>query len=239
MQGSSGGGGGFVSGFILGSNPGLIVPISVLTIAGLIVYGIVDHHDQQYRAPFADDIVASSLEKCFNAQTHPEFYKEILKKELMKVWSSDLEAFTKAKKDMGICIDPALKTFEISEQRVDVGTEYKDIFRVMGLVYSKDGHETLVYRPYETVNQEYTSDTHPDMPLDLDTVMKAVLKMTPDTYQHALPDGTKVSAFVQRDGTVEVQGSNNLKANDGSGWADAVRMDEIAKLYSFAAPSPM
>ena len=139
MQGNSGGGGGLLAGYIIAKNPSLI-PLGAAALAvGLGIYTVADMHDAPKRIPFAEDIVATSLEKCFNAQTHPEYYKEILKKELLKVWSSDLQAFKDAKKDMTICVDPALKTFELSGEHTEMGTVYKDIYRTMGLVYTKGG----------------------------------------------------------------------------------------------------
>ncbi len=237
MQGNSGGGGGLLAGYIIAKNPSLI-PLGAAALAvGLGIYTVADMHDAPKRIPFAEDIVATSLEKCFNAQTHPEYYKEILKKELLKVWSSDLQAFKDAKKDMTICVDPALKTFELSGEHTEMGTVYKDIYRTMGLVYTKGGQETLVYRPYEMVKSEYTQDAHPDMPLNLAKVLKAVSEMPDDVYQHALPDGTKVSAYLQHDGTTQAQGSSKINDNDGAGWSDATHMQEIAQKYTFAAPS--
>jgi hypothetical protein len=239
MHGNSGGGGGGAAlGYLLATNPEVIVGLAAVAALSFGVYCAAVAIDTPSRAPIVDTMVQHSIEHCLNAKEMESLYKGGLKERLTDIWSKDLKGFEASTKNTPICVDKTLGDYPVAYKRTEVGTEYRGEYRVVGLSYTKpDGSVSYVVRPDGDAGAKHSTDSAPDSAISLKTVLENLQSMPKDTYQHTLADGTKVAAFMQHDGVTQAQGSSVIQDNDGSGWADMPRIAELSAHYSFAWPA--
>lgn len=236
MHGNSGGGGAAL-GYLLATNPEIVVGLAAVAALSFGVYCAAVAIDSPNRAPIADAMVQHSIEHCLNAKEMESLYKDGLKDRLTSIWSKDLKQLEASTKNAPICVDKTLGDYPVAYKRTEIGTEYRGEYRVVGLAYTKpDGSTAYVVRPDGDAGAKHSTDNSPDLALGLKTVFENLQSMPKDTYQYSLPDGTKVAAFMQHDGVTQAKGSSTIEDNDGSGWADAPRMTEVAVHYSFGWP---
>jgi hypothetical protein len=162
-----------------------------------------------------------------------------MKKRLMDMWSGELEAYTPADQHTPICTDYELTQFALTSVEKRTGTEYRDEYRIMALVYTReDGSQAIVLRPHSDEAAKNTIDHQPDVLLGTREVLITAGSVPQDAYQLVLADGTGVAAYLQHDGVTQADGSSKIYDNDGKGWADEAQMTEIKGLqeYQFAWP---
>lgn len=238
MRGNVGGGGGFFLGYMLAKNPGVALVLAALIGVGAIGYQGAVQLDKPDREPIVTQIVDHSLQTCTNAAKDGALYEMDLKDGLMTVWSSQLEGFKQTHGNVTICEDAALNDFVLPYDYNEVGTNYKGEYRVMGVLYTKaDGSQALVVKPQTNERAPNSIDDRPDRALSMGKVLEALDDVPANVYKHTLPDGTTVSAFLQHDGVTQAEGSSKIHDNDGKGWADQEKMNEILEHYKFAWPA--
>lgn len=233
MRANSGGGGGAALGYMFAKDPVgtsvIVGGLFAVVAAGVGVYTVMDNNDRPNRDPLATNIIENSSAVCGNAPGNPALYETDLKDGLMKVWSNDLKNFTPETMAQPVCAEPALHNFEMryhfkeqSDNDVHIGSH-----RVAGLVFTQaGGAQAFVVKPFAKDNVADSLDNRPDDPADLKTVLAAMKIMPKDAYQTTLADGTRVAAFLQRDGIIDPQYGKE-KDHDGTLWANETQMGEV------------
>jgi hypothetical protein len=243
MQGNSGGGGGaFMLGYMAAQNPGATAAgmVAAAAIFAIVAagYGAAVMMDTPHREPLVDDIVAHSMQVCENAPTNEGIYTVQLKDGLTSVWSSQLEKYTPANEKTPICSDPGLNNFVLPYNYTQVGTNYRGEYRVMGVhqTHADGTTQVIIVKPKAEERAPNSIDERPDSPLSTGTVLEALHNVPQDVYQHTLPDGSRVSVYLQHDGVTQQEGSSSIKDNDGRGWAGPEQMQEILTHHKFEWP---
>ncbi|MEC8665479.1 MAG: hypothetical protein VXY16_08410 [Pseudomonadota bacterium] len=239
MRGNAGGGfgGGFGAGYMAAKHPeGVAVALVLALIAGG-VYGVANQMDKPHRVPLVDDIIATSVEECRNAFNDASRYEEGMRSELMTVWSSALEEFQQSADGMVICEDEALGQFVMPYERNEVGKIYTGEYRIIGVMYTNaNGERAMVIKPRDLPMAENSIDSEPDRQISTSDTLEAFSSAPSEAQTFEMADGTTVSVYLQHDGIWQNEGSSTTHDNDGKGWADAERMEQILEHYQFSWP---
>ncbi len=217
------------------SPEGVAGAMALLAI-GAAVFGVVYAFDVPDRHTETDAILSQSVAHCANVTEDEAAYTDKLQSKLMGVWSSTLETVT-ANEDLVVCVDDGLNGFVMPYDYNDSVKRIWGEHRVVAAFYTSPyGQQALVVKPDSNIIPENAIDHEPDTPLSLSKVLEQFNARQSNVYSEALPDGTVVSALIQRDGVTQEFGSSRIPDDDGKGWANAEVLEEIKTHYDFQWP---
>lgn len=181
------------------------------------------------------EIVGQSVGRCRGAFDNEAHYGRDLRNRLQGLTSTSLRSFLGHSATKSLCIDETLNDIRMPYDVSINGTEFRGEHRVAAIVYTRpNGQQAIVLRTNDTYEERGTSEDSARTAATKET-LKGAYGIPDNAYRHTLPDGSTVSAYLERNGLIRQEGDRE-RDNDGYAWASAQQMAQILEEYEPAWP---